>query len=350
MPVKQPQKIDITLGTFLRFFAVAILIFVAYYLLQVIAAVIFAIVIASAIEPVIQWAGRRHVSRIIAVILIYLAAVVIFAGLVYLVLPAIATELQNFISSYPIYQRELFREIQSVTGIPLASFLSDNSQEILVSAPEQLTQLAESTFKLTVDVFGGFILAIITAVISFYVATQAMGIENFLRLVTPIEYEEYAVDLWIRAQRKMGQWLRAQLLLGLIVGVFVYIALTLLGIRFALVFAALTAVLEIIPVIGPIIAAAPAVVIAFVQGPILGLTVIVTYFVIQQIESHLIVPTVMRRSVGLNPLVVILALLIGGKVGGVLGLLLAVPVASILVEFLSDTDRKKRGIFQYGGG
>ena len=350
MPVKQPQKIDITLGTFLRFFAVAILIFVAYYLLQVIAAVIFAIVIASAIEPVIQWAGRRHVSRIIAVILIYLAAVVILAGLVYLVLPAIATELQNFISSYPIYQRELFREIQSVTGIPLASFLSDNSQEILVSAPEQLTQLAESTFKLTVDVFGGFILAIITAVISFYVATQAMGIENFLRLVTPIEYEEYAVDLWIRAQRKMGQWLRAQLLLGLIVGVFVYIALTLLGIRFALVFAALTAVLEIIPVIGPIIAAAPAVVIAFVQGPILGLTVIVTYFVIQQIESHLIVPTVMRRSVGLNPLVVILALLIGGKVGGVLGLLLAVPVASILVEFLSDTDRKKRGIFQYGGG
>ena len=350
MPVKQPQKIDITLGTFLRFFAVAILIFVAYYLLQVIAAVIFAIVIASAIEPVIQWAGRRHVSRIIAVILIYLAAVVILAGLVYLVLPAIATELQNFISSYPIYQRELFREIQSVTGIPLASFLSDNSQEILVSAPEQLTQLAESTFKLTVDVFGGFILAIITAVISFYVATQAMGIENFLRLVTPIEYEEYAVDLWIRAQRKMGQWLRAQLLLGLIVGVFVYIALTLLGIRFALVFAALTAVLEIIPVIGPIIAAAPAVVIAFVQGPILGLTVIVTYFVIQQIESHLIVPTVMRRSVGLNPLVVILALLIGGKVGGVLGLLLAVPVASILVEFLSDTARKKRGIFQYGGG
>lgn len=350
MPAKSSEKIDVTLGTFLRFFAVAILIFAAYYLLQVIAAVLFAIVIASAIEPIIHWAGRYHLSRIIAVILIYLAAALILAGLVYLVLPAIATELQNFLSSYPIYQRELLREIQSATGVPLASFLSDNSQDILVSAPQQLTQLAQSTLQLTVDVFGGFMLVIITAVISFYIATQEKGIENFLRLVTPLDYEEYAVDLWIRAQRKMGQWLRAQLLLGLIVGVFVYIALTLLGIRFALIFAALTAVLEIIPVIGPILAAVPAVVIAFVQSPLLGLTVIITYFVIQQIESHLIVPTVMRRTVGLNPLVVILALLVGGKLGGMLGLLLAVPIASVLVEFLSDTDRKKRGLFQYGGG
>ncbi|MDO8560981.1 MAG: AI-2E family transporter [bacterium] len=350
MPVKQIQKIDVTLGTFLRFFAVAILIFLAYYLLQMIAAILFAIVIASAIEPIINWLGRRHVSRIITVILIYLFAAMVFAGLVYLVLPAVATELQNFISSYPIYQRELLSEIQAVTGIPLLSFLSDNSQSILISSPDQLTQLAQSTFQLTINVFGGLMLAIITAVISFYLATQKNGIENFLRLVTPLEYEEYAVDLWIRAQKKMGQWLRAQLILGLIVGVLVYIALTLLGIRFALIFAALTAILEIIPVIGPILAAVPAVVIAFVQSPVLGLTVIVTYFIIQQIESHLIVPTVMRRTVGLNPLVVILALLIGGKLGGVLGLLLAVPLASVVVEFLSDTDRKKRGLFQYGGG
>lgn len=350
MPVKSSQKIDVTLATFLRFFAVAILIFVAYNLLQVIAAVLFAIVIASAIEPIIDWARERHLSRIIAVILIYLVAAFILAGLVYLVLPAVATELQNFLSSYPIYQRELLREIQSATGVPLSSFLSDNSQEIFVSAPQQLTQLAQSTFQVTLDVFGGFMLAIITAVISFYLATQEKGIENFLRLVTPLDYEEYAVDLWIRAQRKMGQWLRAQLLLGLIVGVFVYIALTLLGIRFALIFAALTAVLEIIPVIGPILAAVPAVVIAFVQSPLLGLAVIITYFVIQQIESHLIVPTVMRKSIGLNPLVVILALLVGGRLGGVLGLLLAVPLASVIVEFLGDTDRKKRGIFQYGGG
>ncbi len=350
MPAKQPEKIDITFASFLRFFGLLILIAAVYFLLQVLAALLFAVVIASAIDPIIQWLRKYHIARIVAVLIIYVIAALIFVGIIYLVLPAVAGELQNFISSYPIYQRELLREIQFFTGLPLYNLILDNRQELLVTAPEQLSRIAESTFQLTADIFGGLAVALITVVISFYLATQERGIENFLRLVAPLEYEEYAVDLWGRAQLKLGQWLRAQLLLGLIIGVLVYITLTLLGIRYALIFAVLAAALEIIPVIGPIIAAIPAVVIAFVQSPLLGAIVIAAYFVIQQIESHLIVPTVMKRTIGLNPLVVIVALLIGGKLGGVLGLLLAVPVASVVVEFLTDTDRKKRGVFQYGGG
>ena len=350
MPVKQPEKIDITFASFLRFFSIAILIAAVYFLLQVLAALLFAVVIASAIDPVIQWLKKYHIARIVAVLIIYVIAAMIFAGIVYLVLPAVAGELQNFISSYPIYQRELLREIQLFTGLPLYNLILDNRQELLVTAPEQLSRIAESTFQLTADIFGGIAVALITVVISFYLAARERGIEGFLRLVAPLEYEEYVVDLWERAQFKLGQWLRAQLLLGVIVGVLVYITLTLLGIRYSLIFAVLAAVLEIIPVIGPILAAIPAVVIAFVQGPLLAVIVMGAYFVIQQVESHIIVPTVMRKTIGLNPLVVIIALLVGGKLGGVLGLLLAVPVASVLVEFLSDTDRKKRGVFQYGGG
>lgn len=350
MPNRQSQKIDISTGTFLRFFAVAILIVSAYLLLKVVASLLLAVVIVSAIEPLIQRGTKYHISRIVTVILIYLIAAAMLVGLTYMVLPAVAVELQNFISSYPIYQRELLREIQTLTGLPLYNLFTDNAQEILVSAPEQLTRFAESTLQLTVNLFGGFIMVIVTIVISFYLAAQEKGIDSFIRLVSPLEYEDYAIDLWTRAQQKLGQWLRAQLLLGVIVGVLVYIVLTLLGIRFALVFAVLAALFEIIPVIGPILAAVPAVAIAFVQSPVLGLVVIVTYFVIQQIESHLVVPTVMRKAVGLNPIVVIIALLIGGTLGGVIGLLLAVPVASVVVEFLTDTDRKKRGVFQYGGG
>ena len=350
MPAKQPEKIDITFASFLRFFSLAILIAAAYFLLQVLAALLFAVVIASAINPIIQWLKKYHIARIFAVLIIYIIAALIFIGVIYLVLPAVAGELQNFISSYPIYQRELLRQVQLYTGLPLHNLILNNRQELFVAVPEQLSRIAESTFQLTADIFGGFVVALITVVISFYLATQERGIENFLRLVAPLEYEEYAVDLWGRAQLKLGQWLRAQMLLGVIVGVMVYITLALLGVRYALIFAVLAAALEIVPVIGPILAAIPAVVIAFVQSPLLGLIVIVAYFIIQQVESHLIVPNVMRRTIGLNPLVVIIALIVGGKLGGVLGLLLAVPVASILVEFLTDTDRKKRGVFQYGGG
>lgn len=350
MPTKQFEKLDITWGTLLRLSGLVFLVAAAYYLWQMLAALLFAVVLASAIEPIIQFGKKYHVSRIISVIVIYALAAVFLIGVVYLALPAIVGDLQNFISSYPIYQRELLREIQSFTGVPLSDLFVENRQELLAAAPGQLQQLAENTLALTVDFFGGVTVAVITVVVSFYLATQEKGIENFLRLIVPLEYEEYAVDLWLRAQQKLGQWLRAQMLLGVIVGIMVYIALTLLDVRYSLVFALLAALFEVIPVIGPILAAVPAVVVAFVQSPVLGLIIIAVYFVIQQIESHLVVPTVMRRTIGLNPLVVIIALLIGGKLGGVLGLLLAVPVASVLVEFLSDTDRKKRGVFQYGGG
>lgn len=350
MPTKHPEKIDITFATFMRLFSISALVVVAYYLLEVIIALLFAVVIASAIEPAVQWAKKYRISRLAAIVMIYLFAAVFFLGAVYLVFPAIAGELQNFLSSYPIYLRELFREIESFTGIPVFNLFIENGQELVAVAPDAIQQFASGTFQFAAGIFGGVAMAFITVVISFYLAAQEKGIENFLRLVSPLEYEEYAVDLWLRSQHKMGQWFRAQLFLGAIIGVLVYVALAILGIRYRLAFALFAALLEIVPVIGPIIAAVPAVVVAFVQGPLLGLIVMVVYFVIQQVESHLIVPTVMRRAIGLNPLVVIIALLAGGALGGVPGLFLAVPIASVVVEFLTDTDRKKRGVFQYGGG
>ena len=187
---------------------------------------------------------------------------------------------------------------------------------------------------------------VILIVVSFYLATQENGIENFLRLVTPLEYEEYMIDLWTRSQKKMGHWLRAQLLLGVLIGILVFIALTFLGIKYALLLAFVAAVFELIPVIGPIMAAAPAAFTAFLQDPILAVIVVLVYFVVQQMESHLIVPVGMRKTVGLNPLVVVVALLVGAKLGGILGLFLAVPVAAVLVEFVVDIDRRKRGLLQ----
>lgn len=350
MPTKHQEKIDVTFATFLRLFAVGALAVVAYMLLPVITALLFAVVIASAIEPIIQRGKQYGIPRIPVIVILYLVAALLFLGAIYFVLPAVAGELQNFLSSYPIYLRELFREVQSFTGIPAYDLLVESGQELIAIAPDAFKGVAAGTFQFAAGIFGGVAMAVVTIIISFYLAAQERGIESFLRLISPLEYEEYVVDLWLRAQNKMGQWLRAQLLLGAIVGILVYIGLAVLGIRYRLAFALFAAVLEIIPVIGPIVAAVPAVAVAFVQGPLLGLIAMIVYFVIQQVESHLIVPTVMRRAIGLNPLVVVIALLVGGALGGVLGLFLAVPVASVVVEFLTDTDRKKRGVFQYGGG
>jgi predicted PurR-regulated permease PerM len=161
-----------------------------------------------------------------------------------------------------------------------------------------------------------------------------------LRGVTPKEHETYVLNLWQRAQKKMGQWLQGQLFLAIVVGVLVYIGLSLLGIRFALLLAIIAGILELVPYIGPVLSAIPAVILAFFQMPILALWVLILYIIIQQLENYLLVPVIMKKVVGLNPVVVIIALLIGGKLLGILGIILAVPAAAVLAEFFKDVKRK----------
>lgn len=136
--------------------------------------------------------------------------------------------------------------------------------------------------------------------------------------------------MMIKIEEKLGAWLRGQLFLSIIIGLVSYIGLLIFNIPYALPLALLAGVMEIIPVIGPIISAIPAVLIALTISPILALGVAAMYFVIQQLENHLIVPQVMKRAVGLNPLVVILAIAIGSRILGFAGALLAVPLAVVI--------------------
>jgi predicted PurR-regulated permease PerM len=191
-------------------------------------------------------------------------------------------------------------------------------------------------------VFGGVLSFVLILVFSFYFAMQEKGIEEFLAIITPAEYEKYVVGLWHRTQRKIGLWMQGQLILGLIVGILVYLGLTLIGVEHALVLAVLAGLFEIIPVFGPTLSAIPAVAIGFSGGGVgIGLFVVALYVIIQQFENHLIYPLVVTKVVGVPPLLVILALIIGAQVAGFLGILLAVPIAAAVQECVADLDQRR---------
>ena len=159
--------------------------------------------------------------------------------------------------------------------------------------------------------------------------------------IVPEKYEDYAINLWKRAELKVGLWLQGQLLLGLIMGLLVYVGLSLMGIKFALILGFLAAILEIVPMVGPVLAAIPAIFLAFLLSPTLGLWVIVFYVIIQQLENHILVPIVLGKTVGLNPVVVIIALLVGQQLAGIPGMILSVPLATIIVEMMDDLAKHK---------
>ncbi len=134
----------------------------------------------------------------------------------------------------------------------------------------------------------------------------------------------------------MGGWLIGQVELSLVIGVVVYLGLTVLGVQGALLLAVVAAVGEAIPIVGPVLSAIPAVIVALTQSPLLALATAIMYLVVQQLENNLLVPKIMERAVAIHPLAVIIALIIGGELLGIGGALVAVPVAAALAVILDE--------------
>ncbi|TSC64171.1 MAG: hypothetical protein G01um1014106_244 [Parcubacteria group bacterium Gr01-1014_106] len=336
------QFVHISTWTIVRVFLVAALIGLAYVIRDILAALLFAIIIASALEPGIAWLKRHRVPRIVSVVALYLAIACVALFFIYLVFPLLLEDAISLVRTFPLLQEQFVAVVEHLNIASLSPFLTDKIPEFLVSPGAYLQRFGGGVVGFITSVFGGIFTFFLIVVFSFHLAIQERGIENFIRLIVPVRQERYIVNLWERAQRQLGRWFRAQLLLGAIVGILTFFGLTFLGIPNALFFAMLAAAFEIIPVAGPILASIPPIAAAFFLSPFLGVFTVGLYILVQQLESNVIVPVVMQRSVGLNPLVVVLALLIGVNIGGLFGALLAVPVVAVAAELIDDWDKRKR--------
>lgn len=320
-----------------------VLILVFLYLVRdVVAIVFFSMVIAAAISPVSEWFSRHKIPKVLGVLFIYLITFSVLGLAFYLIIPTMVSEIGVFAKALPDYLEKLSssQSIQNIIpGVPES--IAGIIQEATLKLQDFLGQFRQNFFQTAATVFGGVFSFLLIIVISFYLSVQERGIEKFLRLATPAKYEKYILDLWARSRKKLGGWLKAQLLLAVLVGVLVFLGLTILQVRYALMLAVLAAIFEIIPLFGPVLAAIPAIFIAFLQGPLLALAVIILYVIVQQFENHLIYPVVVRKTIGVPPLIVILAILVGAKLGGMFGILLAVPITVILMELSSDLAKKK---------
>lgn len=339
---------SISTGTMFRFLGILFGLALLYFVRDIAIALLFAVILASALEPAVGWLQHRRIPRILAVIFVYLAIALLFVFAVYLFFPLLVEEVRGFASAYPaLRERILSGVLEQVEAVPFSSFLpTDLTQNVegLFNTIPLLGIVSGGVFDVVSAIFGGALSLILIVVFSLYLVAQEKGIENFLRIVTPLNYESYVINLWRRSQKKLGQWLRAQMLLGAIVGVLIFFGLTILGVKNALLFAIVAGLFEIVPVVGPIIASVPAIATAFLDSVLLGFMVIGLYIIVQQIESNAIIPVVMKRAVGLSPLLVLLALLIGAKLGGIIGILLSVPIAAVAVELANDWDKKRRSI------
>lgn len=318
------------------------LITLLYYLRDLVLIVLTSIVLASSIEPAIRFFMRHRLGRIVSVLLVYILIVAVFVGIGFFFLPPVIDDMATFLSTLPHTLDSLISLAGSSSSFFGGELTNLSPLQIAQDLRTSLTGVTGSVFSSVNTFFGGVVSFVLIIVFSFYFAVQETGIDDFLRLVTPVEHEQYVVSLWRRSQEKIGKWMQGQLLLGLIVGVLLYLGLVILGVPYALLLAVLAALFELIPVFGQILAAIPAVAVAFGDGGVTaGFLVVGLFLIVQQFESNLIYPLVVKKIVGVPPLLVILALLIGAKLAGFLGILLSVPFAAALQEFINDVQKKK---------
>ena len=346
--MNQDTTITITTGTVIR--TVLILAFAAllFFLRNIVLIVLTAIVIASSIEPAVLGLSKRKIPRVLAVILVYLALFGVFFSIFFFFLPSVFNDLSTFVSSLPQYldairENSAYTHYAQIAGVQ-SNGAQSSSTNILdgIRSTFGVDILFNNTFAAIAAIFGGVFSFVLIIVFSFYFAVIETGVDDFLRVVTPRDSHAYVLGLWRRSQRKIGLWMQGQLLLAVIMGVLVYLGLTILGVPHALVLAVITACFEIIPVFGPVLSAVPAVAIAFAAGgPGLGLLTVALYVIAQQFENHLIYPLVVTRVVGVPPLLVILALIIGAELAGFIGIILSVPVAATIRELASDYESGK---------
>ena len=336
------QTLEISTASILKVIILVLFFVFLYVLKDVLIIFLFGLIIASAIAPFANWLDQKGLPRLWGVLLLFLIVLGLFALIGSLVIPSLSADIDQLITTLPNVFEKVSTSLENVQkGAPTYLDFVSEVQNILSGFSSYLQQSSQSIVGLIVSIFGGVISFIAVLVISFYLSVTKKGIESFLGSVVPEKYESYVIDLWKRSERKVGLWLQGQLLLALIVGLVVYIGLSLMGIKFALMLGLLAFAFEIVPVVGPVLAAIPAVFLAFLQNPTIGLWVIVFYVAVQQLENHILVPIVMGRTVGLNPVVVIIALLVGGQLAGIAGMILSVPVATIIVEIIDDMAKKK---------
>ena len=328
--------IDIAGSAILRVAVVLLALWFLWFIRDILLFLLLAVIIASALEPLAARLQRFRIPRPLSVLAVYAIVIAVLSAVGSALVPALVTEVRELARVLPdVYER--FTGLLGGAGIVLGTPEAiDSLRQGLLNLGDFLTASAGGFFATTRTLFGSVVAVFLVFVVSFYLVVNRNGLVSFIRSVTPLEHQAYVIGLVERAQRKIARWAGAQLLLGLIIGILVYVGLWALGAPYALALALLAGLLELIPVIGPIIAAIPAVLIGFTQSAFIGVLVLLLYVVIQQVENHALVPLIMRHAVGLNPLVTILAVLIGAKLAGFLGILLAVPVTTIIAVFLAD--------------
>jgi predicted PurR-regulated permease PerM len=323
------QTITISTETIVKLILSVVGVWFLFNIKHILAVIFFALILSSALDNSIDKLVSKRVPRIISVAFIYLVFLSILGTVGFAIAEPLRTQGQDLIQNFPQYYELVTNSIEQFTQASLPDLANQ-------PALSNINYSASQLFQRVIQFFGGITSFVLILVLTFYMSIETNALKKAIYAITPNKYDQRVGHLLDKIQNKIGDWLRGQLILSFVVSVIAYIGLSMLGVKYALILAILAGLGEFIPYIGPALAAILAIFVAFTTAPIQAVFVAVFYGILQALENHVLVPQIMRKAIGINPILIICALLIGIRVGGVMGGLLAIPTATALSVIIDD--------------
>lgn len=323
---------EISLRSIFTLLAIALGLWLLLRLWSIVLLLVIALILAGTLAPVIIWLERRRVSRPLGLALVLLALVGMVVGLGVLVIPAFATQVSDVVSQAPALREQAANIVATLPG------LGEAAETIRTGRPSSLlSNLGNQLIGYAGVAAQTVVYGLLTVVLAFYLLADHERVQGFFFALLPRRYHLRTARVLLDMGTVVGGYVRGQVVTSLLIGVFTFVVLLIAGVPNALALAVFAAFADLIPLVGAALAVIPPALVALTQGPVVGLAVFVALFLYSQVENHLINPRIYGQTLRLSPLAVLVALIVGGELLGIVGALLALPLAAgirVLVEDL----------------
>jgi len=335
--MKKRSVLDLSWETVMKIALAVIFFYFLFQIKDIIIWFVFALIISVLFNPAIDFLRKFKIPRIAATSFVYLLTFGLLSVVFYLAVTILVGEVEQLSHLLPHYIQEL-----SPTFREMGIYVFEDIESFINGIKSSLRELASAFFTVLFSVFGGIFTTFFVLTMAFFLSLEGGLVEKGMVALFPKKYEEYSMALWKRCQKKVSSWFATRILACLFVGVATYIACLILAIKYPFSLGLIAGVTNFIPYIGPLVSGTLIFAITAVDGLAKGVFILIVFILIQSIESSVLIPILSQKFIKLSPVLVIMSLTIGGVLWGMLGALLAVPLAGILFEFLKEFLEKKK--------
>jgi len=311
--------------------------YVLYLVKDIIIWFIFALVISILFNFLIDGLQKRRVPRIISTTFLYLGFFALLGFFIYKTAPILLYEIQDFVANLPLYLKKISPFFEK---LGITSFKS--SKVFMGSLQASLNNAGGSFSNALASIFGGAASTVLVVAMAFFISLERQFVEKIISAFSPPKYKKYLFGLWRRSKKKVSGWFVTRLIGIAFVGLGMYVILMILNVKYAFILALIAGVLDLLPFIGPLVAGvALFAVVSLISFP-QAVFVILAFFIIQEIENHILFPIIFKKLIGLSPVLVLVAFAIGGELWGAAGAILGIPLAGVIYEIIKDYLAKRQ--------